>query len=238
MLTQKRNNPVKFKGPEREYIRQLRKIAAHVGDIIRAFPNPEDAQKVAAVLDKYSDALDHWAHATAKRMLTSVERRDLNAWRTLTKQMSVALRREIESAPTGNVMQQLLGEQIGHIKSIPLDAAKRVHKLILEGQGSTRAGDVAKEIMRSGQVARSRAELIAITETGRAATTLTQARAQHIGSQGYIWRTVKDGHVRDSHHKMEGKFVRWDSPPTLDGLTGHASCLPRCRCFPEPVFPE
>ena len=23
--------------------------------------------------------------------------------------------------------------------------------------------------------------------------------------------------------------------PTLDGLTGHAGALPKCRCYPEPV---
>jgi uncharacterized protein with gpF-like domain len=37
---------------------------------------------------------------------------------------------------------------------------------------------------------------------------------------------------------MEGKFVRWDEPPTLDNLTGHAGALPNCRCRPEPVIPD
>jgi SPP1 gp7 family putative phage head morphogenesis protein len=234
----KRSNPVKFKGPEREYVRQLRKIAAHVGDIIRAFPNPADSHKLAAVLSRYSAALDEWAHSTATRMLTAVEKRDLNAWRKLTKQMSLSLRQEIKKAPTGQAMRALLAEQVHLIKSIPTEAAQRVHKLVIEGQSSTRAGDIAKEIMRSGDVAKSRAELIALTETSRAASTLTQARAEHIGSTGYIWRTSKDSHVRDSHKRMEGRFVRWDSPPTLDNLTGHAGCLPRCRCYPEPVIPE
>ena len=37
---------------------------------------------------------------------------------------------------------------------------------------------------------------------------------------------------------MEGKFVSWDSPPTLDGMTGHAGEFPYCRCYPEPVIPK
>ena len=37
---------------------------------------------------------------------------------------------------------------------------------------------------------------------------------------------------------MEGKFVRWDSPPTLDGMTGHAGEFPNDRCYPEPVIPH
>jgi len=92
--------------------------------------------------------------------------------------------------------------------------------------------------MESGDVARSRALLIARTEVTRTATTLTQARAEHIGSEGYIWRTAGDGDVRPSHRAMNGKFVRWDSPPTLDNLTGHAGCVPNCRCYAEPVIPD
>ena len=30
----------------------------------------------------------------------------------------------------------------------------------------------------------------------------------------------------------------WDSPPTLDGMKGHAGEFPNCRCYPEPVIPR
>ncbi|EFI2486087.1 phage minor head protein, partial [Escherichia coli] len=62
-------------------------------------------------------------------------------------------------------------------------------------------------------------------------------RALSIGSNGYIWRTAEDGDVRHSHREMEGKFVEWGKPPTLDGMTGHAGELPNCRCYKEIVFP-
>lgn len=238
MISSKRRNPVQIKSAEREYVRALRKIAQHVGDIISGFPHPEESAKLDEMLRKYSEILDQWARSTAGRMLSSVERRDLNAWRAMSKEMSLALRREIENTPTGRVVQTLMAEQVHLIKSIPLEAAQRVHRLVIEGQNSMRAGEIAKEILKSGHVAKSRAELIALTETSRAASVLTQARAQHIGSEGYVWRTSKDSHVRDSHKHMEGRFVRWDSPPTLDNLTGHAGCLPRCRCYPEVVIPD
>ena len=45
--------------------------------------------------------------------------------------------------------------------------------------------------------------------------------ALHIGSEGYIWHTVGDMLVRESHKKMNGKFVKWSEPPTLDNLTIH-----------------
>lgn len=136
-------------------------------------------------------------------------------------------------------MQGRLAEQVALIKSLPIEAAQRVHALTIEGlENGTRAAEIAKEIRRSGEVSESRANLIARTEVSRTASALTQARAQHIGSEGYIWRTSGDSDVRHSHAQMNGRFVRWDSPPTLDGMTGHAGEYPNCRCYPEPVIPE
>ncbi|VVE79382.1 phage head morphogenesis protein [Pandoraea sputorum] len=172
-------------------------------------------------------------------MLEDVNRRDAQAWAEHAEEMSRALKIELRTAPTGEAMRTLMAEQVTLIKSIPLDAAQRVHRLTLEGQeNGTRAREISAEIQRSGDVAKSRADLIARTEVARSASTLTQARAQHVGSEGYIWRTADDGDVRHSHAQMNGKYVRWDSPPTLDKMTGHAGQFPNCRCYPEPVIPE
>jgi SPP1 gp7 family putative phage head morphogenesis protein len=62
------------------------------------------------------------------------------------------------------------------------------------------------------EVSRSKANVIARTEMGRVVTNLTQARAESVGSVGYIWRTMRDAQVRPSHRAMEGRFVAWDSP--------------------------
>lgn len=175
-------------------------------------------------------------------MLREVNRRDEAAWAEYTRELSRALRTEIRTAPTGAAMQALLAEQVTLIKSIPLDAAQRVHRLTLEGiENSTRASVISKEIQRSGAVAESRADLIARTEVARTASTLTEARALHVGSEGYIWRTSDDSDVREDHRELEGKFIRWDSPPIADKRTGrraHAGCIYGCRCYPEPVIPE
>ncbi len=191
------------------------------------------------MLRHYAEGLMPWAEATAARMLADVNRRDETAWMEQAKEMSRALREEIRTAPTGATMRALLAEQVTLIQSIPLEAAQRVHELTLEGiENGTRASEISKAIQASGEVAKSRADLIARTEVARTASTLTQARALHIGSTGYIWRTSGDSDVRESHRKMNGQFVAWDDPPTLDKMTGHAGAFPNCRCYPEPVIPE
>ncbi len=209
--------------------------------MVNGFPpgDPAAAPTIEQLLRRYAEALTPWAEATAARMLADVNRRDEQAWMTQAKEMSRALQIEIRTAPTGATMRALMAEQVGLIKSIPLEAAERVHRLTIEGlEDSTRASEISKAIQASGDVAKSRADLIARTEVARTASTLTEARALHVGSPGYWWRTSGDGDVRESHREMEGKFVRWDDPPTLDGMKGHAGQFPNCRCYPEPVIPE
>ncbi|WP_244254245.1 phage minor head protein [Burkholderia vietnamiensis] len=191
------------------------------------------------LLRRYAEALGPWAEVTAARMLDDLNRRDEQAWMQQAQEMSRALRDELRRAPTGETMRALMAEQVTLIKSIPLEAAKRVHRLTIEAlEDGTRAAQISKAIQESGEVAKSRADLIARTEVSRAATSLTEARALHVGSPGYFWRTSGDSDVRDSHRKMNGQFVRWDDPPTLDGMTGHAGQFPNCRCWCEVVVPE
>lgn len=218
-------------------------MARQVGNLIGGFDvvaNPETVPTVRTMLEKYAEALEPWARATVTRMLAEVNQRDARMWAEQAQAMGLALRKELHQAPTGLAMRRLMEEQVTLITSLPRDAAERVHDLVIKGlENSVRADEIAREIKRSGQVTESRANLIARTEVARSASTLTQARAEHIGSEGYIWRTSGDSDVRHSHKQMEGKFVRWDSPPTLsDGTTTHAGQIYNCRCYPEPVIPD
>jgi SPP1 gp7 family putative phage head morphogenesis protein len=237
--TETRNKFARVKRAEASYARALRRIARHVGELVRGLAPSEGAATAEEALRQYADMLGPWARAAAARMLADVARRDELAWAGMAQGMARALRNELRQAPTGHLLQALMAEQVTLITSIPREAADRVHELALEGlTTSARASEVAKEIMRSGDVARSRANLIARTETSRAASTLVQARAEHVGSVGYIWRTARDSDVRPSHRKMEGRFVDWNNPPMLDNLRGHAGALPNCRCYSDPQIPE
>lgn len=239
-------NPVNSRTTERWYAAQLKKVARHVGDIVTGIAGAYEPldPRVAPAVDKamlgYSDLLAAWARSTSLRMITQVSNQDEKAWNERAKEMAGWLKRELRSSPTGQIMRQLLDEQVDLIQSIPLDAAKRVHHLTQEAQLSgVRADTVAAEIMRTNRVSASKAMLIARTEVARTASKLTEARSRAIGSSGYVWRTSTDGAVRKSHAEMEGKFVAWDSPPKLsDGTTTHAGQIYNCRCYAEPIIPE
>lgn len=221
-----------------EYERRLKAVARQIDNLIRGY-GAGNLGTIESALRTYAHTLEPWAESVAEQMLQEVGRRDARVWARISQRMGASLREQIASTPLGGLYRALMREQVGLITSLPLDAAQRVHELATGTLYSgARAPTLVDEIMRTGEVTRSRAMSIARTEVSRAATTLTQARAEYVGSDGYIWRTAADGDVRPSHRKMEGKFVRWSSPPTLDNLTGHAGALPNCRCFPEVVLPQ
>lgn len=226
---------------ETHYARQLRKVAQAVGDLIRGFP-PGDLgvlSRIEAALSGYAKLIEPWAEATGSRMVLEVANRDEKAWAEMAQTMSRALREEIRSAPTGAIFSGLIAQQVDAITSIPREAAERLSKLTIEGlANSTRASEIAKEIMASGEVAKSHANMLARTMVSTTSSKITEARAQHVGSEGYVWRTSGDSDVRPSHRKMEGKFVRWDDPPTLDDYTAHAGCFANCRCWTEVIVPD
>ncbi|EJV0288022.1 minor capsid protein [Salmonella enterica] len=227
---------------EIRYRTSLRQIARAVGDIVNGHYDGSNDRvtEIMEALERYSEIITPWATKVAENFTADIVRQNEKQWRQHSRNISAELRNMVDRAPVGQVMQSIIAQQVRYIKSLPLEAADRVYdiqnKAIEAVVTGGRAEPFAKEIAASGAVAKSRADLIARTELGRATGALDMSRAIAIGSDGYIWRTADDGDVRHSHAEMEGKFVRWDKPPTLDGMTGHAGELPNCRCYKEIVF--
>lgn len=227
---------------ERGYMSRLLGVARQIGEIVRAFApdgNVGDPLPLQRMLEGYSRMLAPWADVTARYMIADVARRNEKIWKSVGAQISSSIAGELVTSPQGVIYRDLMAEQVGLIQSIPLDAAKRVQQITTEAllQGR-RAESIAKEIRYSQHVSESKARLIARTEVSRTASTFMEARSIAAGSEGYIWRSSTDMDVRPTHKAMEGKYVRWDSPPKTDKNLEpyHAGCGPNCRCFPEPVF--
>lgn len=238
----KRDSPFELtRGIERRFALKLRKLAFKIGDLIDRFDplnDPTQVREIDAALNRYSIDLTPWAKAVAARVVSEVDHQNRQAYARHSQEMSRNLRRELLNAPTGDTVRRLQAEQVTLIKSLPTEAAARVQRIAIENMVTgERSGQLAKMLKASGHVTASRANLIARTETAKASSNLTQARAVYVGSDDYYWRTARDDDVRESHRRMEGVTVNWRRPPTLDGLTGHAGCLPNCRCYPEPIIP-
>jgi SPP1 gp7 family putative phage head morphogenesis protein len=182
-------------------------------------------------------------------MLLEVNRRNKTAWSAYANEMSLALGKEIREADTGATMRALLDEQVPLITSLPLEAAQRVHEKTLEGMElgaryPERTAEIEEALSATNPAAtetwvRTRARLIARTETARTASVLTEARAEAIGAEQYVWKTAGDWKVRSSHKKLNGKVFSWDDPPLSDppDLHSHPGQIFNCRCVALPIIP-
>ena len=244
ILDAKKKKP--FKKPavlEVRYARQLRQIAREVGRIVKAYNvgTQRAAQEIGAQLNKYADLLRPWAEVTAVRMAQELDQQDRGVWSRNARAISTSLRRELDAAPVGDELQRFLQDNVKLITSLPTEAAERVHRLTTQSLAdSSRAAELKQEIMRTGEVTEGRALMIARTEIARTQSGLTQKRAEAIGSEAYIWRTVKDEDVRREHRKLEGRVIYWNNPPVAgsSGERAHAGQIYNCRCYPEPILPE
>lgn len=236
------NQPVfqATKGAAASYERALRKIARNIGDLTKLMGGDsviDNPYPLKQALMNYAETLEPWALAISGRMLSDAERINKRQWKAYSQDIGRELAHEIANTGTGDAIRDLQKYQVLLIKSLPIEAAQRVQRIATEAlSNGNRYDELKREILRTTDVTESRATLIARTESSRAAATLTQVRAQKAGSPGYIWRSHRDKRTRKSHREMNGQFVAWESPPTLDKLTGHAGCIPNCRCFAMPIF--
>ena len=223
------------RGVVRKYATALRSLSKAVGTILTA-NSPEKAE---AILLDYTRTVNGWARSVAADMLKGLERDNERMFRNLARHMGMDMRVFLNNTATGEVISKRIEANTRLICSIPREAAQKAGELAHQSLvAGLRSEETAKKLYELGGMTMRRARVIAHTETSKAYTALTQARASSVGSEGYIWRTARDGATRDSHRAMEGKFIKWSQPPTLDGMTGHAGEFPNCRCHPEPVIPR
>lgn len=238
---------------EKQFYKSLRRVAQASGHIVDQHVDGvtiTDDKKLQASLKAYSEALTPWARRQSAKLLEQVQKSNKRAYENKSKAIGAALQLNVAEKEVGEVAMKLLNEQVGLIKSIPVEAGLRAQKIaaeaFLHGTRAEANADTIAELQDqlglSTEVATSRAKLIAVTETARANASFNQARAMKVGSNQYRWHNSGDGAVREAHKirngkPLQGKIFSWDDPPKLDdGTRGHPGTFPRCRCFAEPVF--
>jgi SPP1 gp7 family putative phage head morphogenesis protein len=99
------------------------------------------------------------------------------------------------------------------ITSIPERYLDRVSQLTqsMVRQGRSVA-DYRKELARTYDLTRARAQLIARTEMAKLNGAITKSRQVSLGIREYTWFAAADERVRDSHRVLNNKICRWDNP--------------------------
>lgn len=120
---------------EREFYRALKKVAQNSGHILEAYTEGAsitDMKKMTKALEDYSKQIEPWATRQAMKLLEQVSRSNRRAYQKNSKAMGRALREGVARDDVGDVAMALLHEQVGLIKSIPLEVGFRAQRIAAE----------------------------------------------------------------------------------------------------------
>lgn len=225
----------------REYMRALN---AFVREFLPLWiDHPEHVSSVV------SPFLSELAETIARRMVLGVAQGNSRSWRAAAAKAMKggaiyrALQTELHG-PVGIAIEHMIRENAQLIKTLPLSLAERTTAFVgREEMKGRRAEDIAADLrLYLPGVAKSRIQLIARTEVGKAETACSKARAENVGLRWFEWATSKDQRVRPSHRKMDGVLVQWDDPPSPESLVGERNvgrylpgCIYNCRCIALPM---
>lgn len=235
---------------EQAYARELKALVSQFESDIKNIDNPNEIVKILKHISN-SEIFRRQCENTAYKMVTMLEKKERGTWRQAAlegskgREIYNALMKELRSGAIGSIVNERIVSNAGMIKTLPNNlAVEFAGHIQREVYGGRRASDIADDLRKKlSETSKANITLIARTEASRTQCTLTQARAENLGLNWYIWRTSKDGRVRSSHSNMDGVLVKWGEPPNPEKLNGtkggqnyHAGMIYNCRCYAEPVI--
>ena len=234
------------KGVENQYAAQLRKLAKYVQDLVSAHENDDglieedEYDSLTLSAGAYAKAIEPFASKIATQMIQQVSSRNYYDWMRASEALGVGLKRYISQMDLQHVYQERRLAQIALIKSLPTESAARAKDLSTQAYlGGRRPEEAARMISATGEVTRSRANVIARTETAKTNHDVTKYRSKGLGANQYKWQTAQDEVVRPAHRAMQGLIFDWDDPPTVGEEGEHGpGDYPNCRCFGEPILDD
>lgn len=136
--------------------------------------------------------------------------------------------------------RQWVVQNVDLITTIPQQTLKRMYNVISGGQyaGKT-AAEIGRQIQDAYNVSKNHARFIARDQMAKLNARITQQQQTDAGITEYVWRTVGDGRVRESHRHLNGKRFKYSDPPVVDPKTGRRANPGedyQCRCVALPVF--
>ena len=234
---------------EAGYKAALFKLARHLESFTE---NADSLSELIDLFRQYSKTktFGDWTQAIAHTFVTNTLEENARTWRQAAAMSGQGgmIRRALQqemAGPVGRRVDELIAENANYIKTVPLilgeDLTKHIQTKAFEGSRTAYNSEEFKALV--GDMSRNHARLISRTETAKAMSALTQARAENTGHDWYIWHTAKDVRVRPSHKKMDGVLCRFSDPPAPEELIGEKSAgsygpgnIYNCRCFASPVF--
>lgn len=140
-----------------------------------------------------------------------------------------------DGTPLVDVMRRKIIENVDLIKSIPRQYLEQIGEAVNKGfTVGMRWESIVARIREIGDIAETRARVIARDQTSKLNAAFNEVRQTQVGIEEYSWSGVMDQRERPSHRAMEGSVQRWDAPPEVDGERVHPGEPILCRCSAIP----
>lgn len=138
------------------------------------------------------------------------------------------------------VTEDFVAHNVSLIKRIPKRLHEKIEGLVMNSVAKSELNiDLAAEVQKQFGIAERHAMLIARDQISKYYGAVNKARQENLGVKKFIWRTVNDERVRDSHADLEGEVFSWDDLPTNDkGEEIYPGSEIQCRCSAEPVVDD
>ena len=153
---------------------------------------------------------------------------------TFRSALGVDIRPTLNDASVRRLMDAWVAENVSLIRTIPRRAHDGLHRALRRELADAPFDQSRLSALLRREYGSSGYNLRRLTrdQTSKAIGQLTQSRHRQIGIEEYIWRTVRDERVRQSHASLEGTRQRYDSPPAV----GNPGDDIQCRCVAQPVI--
>lgn len=218
MATFNKNDFKRNESNEREYSIKLQRKALQIS---RELSKAKSVSEIDRIVKRYGNNPKYlkWAESVAKEMIEGQDLKSKKIWKMYFNQLrgkqSKNLSSRLKKLYEKMKLDDLIKENEKIIKSFPAtmgEKAKNKYRELVKQNvtGGTRASQIAKYLREIGI---ARADLIARTETGKAATAITERRSKDLGLTAYIWKTSLDKRVRQSHRIMNNVICFWSDKP-------------------------
>lgn len=159
---------------------------------------------------------------------------DSHLRRQLNARVKAVFGTEVPLADASRILQAWVGEAVSLIHDLPRAYITRIEQGVVRAlAGGVRAAAFAKELEEELGIARKRARLIARDQLGKLQAQVSRLRNTELGSETFIWSTMRDERVRPTHRALNGRRFSWATGAPGEGLPGQPI---RCRCLAEPDF--
>lgn len=145
--------------------------------------------------------------------------------------------RIIEERASEKLVNGFVAENVALIERIPKAYFASIENKIKNAvRDGTRIETLTKNLLGTLDFPKNRARLIARDQVGALYGQLNKTRQTAVGIKRYVWRTMADERVRETHALLDGTTQDWGDPPETDdaGNTNDPGEDYQCRCTAEP----